>query len=82
MAEKNINREFRLKDINKTRNYLIEVINGNEFTGKKHKKYLYNSKLYKKLSHFRFYNYRIYIYFFFCFFSWYSNRSLQVLQLD
>ena len=76
MAEENINREFRLKDINETRNYLIEVINRNELIGKKHKKYLYNSKLYKKLSYFRFYNYRMYIYFFFCFFSWYSNRSL------
>ena len=48
MAEENINREFRLKDINETRNHLIEGINGNELMGKKHKKYLYNSKLYKK----------------------------------
>ena len=48
MAEENINREFRLKDINETRNHLIEGINGNELMGKKHKKYLYSSKLYKK----------------------------------
>ena len=29
MAEKNINQEFRLKNIDETRNYLIEEINRN-----------------------------------------------------
>ena len=30
--------EFRLNNIDKTRNYLIEEINGNELMSKKHKK--------------------------------------------
>ena len=37
MAEENINQEFRLKNIDKTRNYLIEEINRNELMIKKHK---------------------------------------------
>ena len=38
MAEENISQEFRLKNINETRNYLIEEINLNELISKKHKK--------------------------------------------
>ena len=38
MAEENISQEFRLKNIDKTRNYLIEEINRNELINKKHKK--------------------------------------------
>ena len=38
MAEENISQEFRLKNIDETRNYLIEEINRNEFISKKHKK--------------------------------------------
>ena len=38
MVEKNINQEFRQKNIDETRNYLIEEINRNELTSKKHKK--------------------------------------------
>ena len=38
MAEENINQEFRLKNIDKTRNYLIEEINQNELMSEKHKK--------------------------------------------
>ena len=45
MAEKNISQEFRLKNIDETRNYLIEETNQNELTSKKHKG-LYYSKLY------------------------------------
>ena len=45
MAEENISQEFRLKNIDETRNYLIEETNRNEFMSKKHKN-LYNSKLY------------------------------------
>ena len=37
MPEENINQEFRLKKINKRRNYLIEEINQNELMSKKHK---------------------------------------------
>ena len=38
MAEKNISQEFKLENIDKTRNYLIEEINRNELISKKHKK--------------------------------------------
>ena len=38
MAEKNITQEFRLEDIDETRNCSIEEINRNEFMSKKHKK--------------------------------------------
>ena len=38
MSEENISQEFRLKNINETRNYLIEEINRNKLTSKKHKK--------------------------------------------
>ena len=38
MAEENIIQEFRLKNIDETRNYLIQEINWNELMSKKHKK--------------------------------------------
>ena len=38
MSEENISQEFRLKNIDETRNYLIEKINQNELMSKKHKK--------------------------------------------
>ena len=38
MAVENISREFRLKNIDETRNYLIKEINRNELMSKKHKK--------------------------------------------
>ena len=38
MAEENISQEFRLKNIDETKNYLIEEINRNELMSKKHKK--------------------------------------------
>ena len=46
MAKENISQEFRLKNIDETRNYLIEEINRNELMSKKHKKDCKNSKLY------------------------------------
>ena len=36
MVEENISKEFRLKNIDKTRNYFLEEIEQNEFMGKKH----------------------------------------------
>ena len=38
MVEENLSQEFRPKNTNKTRNYLIEEINLNELINKKHKK--------------------------------------------
>ena len=40
MAEENISQEFRLKNIDETRNYLIEEINQTELMSKKHKAFL------------------------------------------
>ena len=37
MAEENISQEFRLKNVDETRNYLIEEINRHELISKKHK---------------------------------------------
>ena len=37
IAEENISEEFRLKNIDETRNYLIEEINPNELISKKHR---------------------------------------------
>ena len=38
MAEENISQEFRLKEIDKTRNYFTEEIKQNELISKKHQK--------------------------------------------
>ena len=38
MAEESISQEFKFKNIDETRNYLIEEINRNELMSKKHKK--------------------------------------------
>ena len=38
MVKENISQEFRLKDIDETKNYLIEEINWNELISKEHKK--------------------------------------------
>ena len=38
MSEENISRQFRLKNVDETRNYFIKEINQNELMSKKHKK--------------------------------------------
>ena len=40
MKEENISQEFRLKNIEETRNYFIKETNSNEFMTKKQKKFL------------------------------------------
>ena len=45
MAEESISQEFRLENMDETKNYLIEKISRNELMSKKHKG-LNNSKLY------------------------------------
>ena len=37
MAEENITQEFRLKNVNETRNYFMKEINQNELMSMKHK---------------------------------------------
>ena len=36
MSEENISQDFRLKNIDETKNYLIEAINQNELISKNH----------------------------------------------
>ena len=38
MAEENLSQEFRLENIDETRNYFLEEIKQNELMGKKHEK--------------------------------------------
>ena len=38
MSEENVSQEFRMKNIDETKNYLIKNINRNEMICKKHKK--------------------------------------------
>ena len=40
MAEENISQEFRLKNIDKTRNYFLEEIKKNELMSKKQKRFV------------------------------------------
>ena len=40
MVEENISQEFRLKNIDETRNYLIEEIKQNQLVSKKHKTFV------------------------------------------
>ena len=40
MVEENISQQFRLKNIDETRNYLIEEIHRNELMSKKHKRFV------------------------------------------
>ena len=40
MVEENINQEFRLKNIDKARKYLVEEIEQNQLTSKKHKRFV------------------------------------------
>ena len=42
MAEENISQEFKLKNIDETRNCFSEEANQNELMNKKHKKVLYS----------------------------------------
>ena len=49
MAEENLSQEFGLKNIDETRNYLIEEINQNELISKTHKKVC---KILKYIKHF------------------------------
>ena len=77
MKGKNINQEFRLKNINETRNYFFKEIKKNELMSKKHKKVCttlnYNEHFLILAS-----RTRICFHFCCCFFSWYS-KELQVL---
>ena len=57
MTEENIIREFRLKDIDETRNHSVEEINHNWLMSNKHKKVWMTLKTYQTLSYFSFCGY-------------------------
>ena len=77
MSEENISLEFRLKNIDGTRNYLIEEINRNELMSKKHKNVFSTPNLFSILPYFSVNNYCMYFHFCFCFVSWYSNKNYE-----
>ena len=74
IAEENISQEFRLKDIDETKTYLIKEINWNELISKKHKKVCTTLNC---IEHFLILGSQILDDFNFslCFFGWYSNRN-------
>ena len=64
-----MNQEFRLKNIDERRNYLIEEINQNEAMSIKYKKVY---RVLNYIDYINFYSYWMRFHFCFCFFSWYS----------
>ena len=70
----NMSQEFRLKNIDRTRNHFLEEIEQNEL---KAQKGLYHSKLCGALSYFSFCCYWIYFNFYFCFFARYFYRNYE-----
>ena len=72
MAKENKIQEFRLNNIDETRNCGIEEINLNEMISKMHKNVCTNLNF---ISYFSYYNYWMYFHFCFCFFSWYSYKN-------
>ena len=78
MTEENISQEFRLKNVDETRSYLIVEINGNKLINKKHKKICTTLSCIEHFLvsyYFSFYNSWIRFHFCFCFFDWYSYRN-------
>ena len=72
MSEEKISQEFRLKNVDETRNYLTEEINRNELMGKKDKKICTTLNY---IEHFLVLAYTSTGCFCFC--SWYSYRSYE-----
>ena len=60
MSKESISQEFRLKNMDETRNYFLEEVERNELTSNKPKNGLYNLKLYWALSYFSFCGYWMY----------------------
>ena len=77
MAEENICQEIRLKSIDETRNYLIQEINRNELTSKKHKKICTALDYIEHFFYLSSNNYWMCFNFCFCFFDWYSYKDYE-----
>ena len=72
MGEENRSQEFRLKNIDETKNYFIKAIDQNEFMRKKHKKLC---TILNYTENFLILAFVITGCFCFCFLSWYSYRN-------
>ena len=70
MGEENISQEFRLRNIDETKNYFLKEIEHIELMSKKHKKVCTTLNYVDVLN-----NYWMYFNFCFCFFDWYSYRN-------
>ena len=81
MAEENIIQEFRLRNIDKVRNYFFEEIMQNHLMSRKHKKVCTTLNYIEHFLYFSFYNYWIRFHSCICFFDWYSYRNYK-LSLD
>ena len=81
MAEENIIQEFRLKNIDKARNYFFEEIKQNQLMSRKHKKVCTTLNYIEHFLYFNFYNYWIRFHSCICFFDWCSYRNYE-LPLD
>ena len=57
MVKENVSQEFRLNNIDETRNYFIKEVNQNELMSKNHKKVGEITELFWTLTHFSFYSY-------------------------
>ena len=81
MVEENTSQEFRLKNIEGTRNNFVEKIEQNKLMSKKYKEvctiFVWFVPLYRTLSYFSFWGKRMYSNFYFCFFAWCSYRSYE-----
>ena len=72
MVEENVSQEFRLKNIDKIRNYFLEEIEQNELMSRKHKKICTTLNY---IEHFLILASTMYFNFCFCIFAWYSYRN-------
>ena len=80
MSKEDISQEFRLKNVDETRNFLTEEINQNELMSKKYKQFIKVFKsfeLYYTFTYSNFCSYWMHFHFCFCFVSWYSYRNYE-----
>ena len=65
-----MSQEFRLKNIDETKNYFLEEIKQNELISGEYKKVCTTVNYIEHYFCFSFYNYWMYLNFCFCFFAW------------
>ena len=70
-----MSQEFRLENINETRNYLLKEIKQTKLMSRKLKNVCATLSCIEQFFYFSFYNYMTYFNFCFGFFAWYSYRN-------